>query len=135
MLLVDEYSYSIDIRTFNNDNKNCFNIMFSKTGFSVLDTGSLIIYFYFQLCGNFKMEKSRTTEVLNILHEQKSSGKLLQSNFTDRITKNKSVFEKFSSEGFENLYHYVDWLGLANDPDLVILPSANHLTDSSPQYQ
>ena len=30
------------------------------------------------------------------------------------------------NEGGESFYKYVDWLGLANDPDLVVLSSLHH---------
>jgi hypothetical protein len=34
--------------------------------------------------------------------------------------------EKFISEGKKNLYEYLEWLGLANEKEYIILPSNNH---------
>lgn len=36
------------------------------------------------------------------------------------------LFETLSSEGGENFFHYVNWLGLAKDPNLMILSSIHH---------
>jgi hypothetical protein len=39
---------------------------------------------------------------------------------------NSSVSEICASEGCENFYNYLEWLGLARDPDLVVLSSTHH---------
>jgi hypothetical protein len=36
------------------------------------------------------------------------------------------VLDLLRAEGEEDFFHYVEWLGLANDPDLLILPSTQH---------
>ena len=36
------------------------------------------------------------------------------------------VFENLLAEGAENFYHYINWLGLGKDPNLMILSSIHH---------
>ena len=40
--------------------------------------------------------------------------------------KNNPVFENLLAEGGENFYHYINWLGLGKDPNLMILSSIHH---------
>lgn len=40
--------------------------------------------------------------------------------------RNNPVFDSLAAEGAENFYHYIDWLGLSKDPDLMILSSVHH---------
>jgi len=39
---------------------------------------------------------------------------------------NNPVFENLLAEGGENFYHYINWLGLGKDPNLMILSSIHH---------
>jgi hypothetical protein len=39
---------------------------------------------------------------------------------------NNPVFESLLAEGGENFFHYINWLGLAKDPNLMILSSIHH---------
>jgi len=39
---------------------------------------------------------------------------------------NNPVFDNLLAEGGENFYHYITWLGLAKDPNLMILSSIHH---------
>jgi len=41
-------------------------------------------------------------------------------------TQNNPVFDNLLAEGGENFYHYITWLGLAKDPNLMILSSIHH---------
>jgi hypothetical protein len=47
----------------------------------------------------------------------------------DRITERNiydPAIDNLTIEGEENFYNYLDWLGLANDSDMLVLPSSNH---------
>lgn len=57
---------------------------------------------------------------------QEVSRSLYRGSFPVKINENTTVYEKLAAEGAENLYNYVEWLGLASDPDLIILPSTHH---------
>ena len=39
---------------------------------------------------------------------------------------NNPVFDSLLAEGGENFYHYITWLGLSKDPNLMILSSIHH---------
>lgn len=39
---------------------------------------------------------------------------------------NNPVFESLLAEGGENFYHYINWLDLASEPNLMILSSIHH---------
>jgi hypothetical protein len=39
---------------------------------------------------------------------------------------NNPVFDNLLAEGGENFYHYINWLGLGKDPNLMILSSIHH---------
>ncbi len=39
---------------------------------------------------------------------------------------NNPVFDNLLAEGGENFFHYVNWLGLAKDPNLMVLSSIHH---------
>ncbi len=36
------------------------------------------------------------------------------------------VFDNLAAEGGENFFHYINWLGLAKDPNMMILSSIHH---------
>jgi len=42
------------------------------------------------------------------------------------LAENNTVFEILTAEGCENFVSYIEWLGLAKDPDLVVLSSLHH---------
>jgi hypothetical protein len=41
-------------------------------------------------------------------------------------TKNNPVADTLVAEGDENFFNYLDWHGLANEPNLLVLPSRSH---------
>jgi hypothetical protein len=45
---------------------------------------------------------------------------------TVKETEISPIFTKLAEEGHENFYNYLDWLGLAKDPDFLILASSHH---------
>ena len=72
------------------------------------------------------MEDKRSAENLYIIKEQRVKERLNLNSLPVNGIENNPVLEKFVAEGCESFFNYVDWLGLANDPDLVMLPSTNH---------
>jgi hypothetical protein len=42
------------------------------------------------------------------------------------LTENNHIFETMAAEGCEHFVNYIEWLGLAKDPNLVILSSIYH---------
>jgi len=45
---------------------------------------------------------------------------------SDIIEEKKSDIEILAEEGYEDFVNYIEWLGLAKDPDLVVLSSVRH---------
>jgi len=43
----------------------------------------------------------------------------------DKLSKNP-VFDDLVAENCENFFHYLNWLGLGKDPDLMVLSSMHH---------
>jgi hypothetical protein len=43
-----------------------------------------------------------------------------------RKPEEESLYERFIAEGSDDFYNYLDWIGLANYPDIVVLSSAHH---------
>jgi len=68
---------------------------------------------------------SKTSSINNYIKEQGISIKDYRSSFPIDVVDNPAL-KKLTEEGYENFYHYIEWLGLANYHDLVILPSTNH---------
>jgi hypothetical protein len=58
------------------------------------------------------------TQSINILNSR-----AITSNY---VANNNSNLEILTSEGCENFAGYINWLGLAKDPDLVVLSSMHH---------
>ena len=42
------------------------------------------------------------------------------------LTESDPIIDKLTEEGYESFYDYLIKLGLAKDPDILILPSSNH---------
>ncbi len=42
------------------------------------------------------------------------------------IDENNPLLDRLTMEGGENFFHYISWLGLSKDPDLMILSSIHH---------
>lgn len=47
-------------------------------------------------------------------------------NQVSTATRNNPVYDNFAAEGGENFFHYINWLGLTKDPNLMILSSIHH---------
>ncbi len=43
-----------------------------------------------------------------------------------QLINNNSLFEKLSDEGCENFFDYIEWLGLSNNQNLIVLPCSHH---------
>jgi len=59
------------------------------------------------------------------------TNQLINSNIGEKIValdenQNNPVFDNLAAEGGENFFHYINWLGLAKDPNLMILSSIHH---------
>lgn len=62
----------------------------------------------------------------DVINKQRDKTGISQSTPTIDLTETKPVFELLTAEGGESFFNYIDWLGLAKDPDLIVLSSMHH---------
>ena len=71
--------------------------------------------------------KSKTvvkdSDIINKQRVKTGFGKYVQA--TD-LAETRPAFELLSTEGGESFFNYIDWLGLAKDPNLLVLSSMHH---------
>jgi hypothetical protein len=66
------------------------------------------------------------TEKSNVLDRQMDLKDLNSNQIPSDISFNNEAIDILISEGGESFYNYVKWLGLANEPDLIVLSSEHH---------
>jgi hypothetical protein len=72
------------------------------------------------------MERETASNYNYILNNQDFTTRINRESSSADIVKNNKIYEKLASEGCENFFSYIEWIGLANDPNLIILPSNRH---------
>jgi hypothetical protein len=70
------------------------------------------------------MEDKLIKEKLYTTNKMRPFATQIKSYSEDPVSTN--IYNKLASEGFESFFYYLDWLGLAYDPEILILPSTNH---------
>lgn len=72
------------------------------------------------------MEKPNVTYKSEIVNYQSVKIDAEDKNVSMDDNQNNPVFDSLLAEGGENFYHYINWLGLGKDPNLMILSSIHH---------
>jgi len=72
------------------------------------------------------MDNISVTTKSAVTFDRRLSNDLNGSATAIRGTVYNPVLDTLKADGAEDFFHYIDWLGLANDPDLIVLPSAQH---------
>ena len=72
------------------------------------------------------MEKPNVTYKSEIVNYQSVKIDTEDKNVSMDDNQNNPVFDSLLAEGSENFYHYINWLGLGKDPNLMILSSIHH---------
>ncbi len=72
------------------------------------------------------MERQGVSYKQNHISYQPVSGTMEGNIVSTDENQNNPVFENLLAEGGENFYHYINWLGLGKDPNLMILSSIHH---------
>ena len=72
------------------------------------------------------MEARTTIKNPEIITDQSISRNIFSGSFPDTIVETNPILEKLGNEGGENFYNYIEWLGLAKNPNLTILSSSHH---------
>jgi hypothetical protein len=72
------------------------------------------------------MEKPNITYKGEITNNQSIKADTRDKNVSMDENQNNPVFDSLLAEGGENFFHYINWLGLSKDPNLMILSSIHH---------
>lgn len=72
------------------------------------------------------MERPNVTYKSEIINYQPVREVMGDKNVSMDENQNNPVFDNLLAEGGENFFHYVNWLGLAKDPNLMVLSSIHH---------
>jgi hypothetical protein len=72
------------------------------------------------------MEKPNVTYKSEIVNYQPVKIDTGDKSVSMEDNQNNPVFENLLAEGGENFYHYINWLGLGKDPNLMVLSSIHH---------
>ncbi|MFZ2338532.1 MAG: hypothetical protein WAW07_02280 [Bacteroidales bacterium] len=72
------------------------------------------------------MERQNVTYKPDNISYQPVSAAMEGNVISSDENQNNPVFENLLAEGGENFYHYINWLGLGKDPNLMILSSIHH---------
>ena len=72
------------------------------------------------------MDKRTPTNKQDLVNDQSIDRIIYRSSFPVEVTEKNPILEKLIGEGCENFFHYVELLGLANNPNLIVLPSTHH---------
>lgn len=72
------------------------------------------------------MESRTTTNNQYIIKDQRITRSLYQSDLPIETGENNAFFEKLATEGCEDFFYYIELIGLAKDPNLIILSSLHH---------
>jgi len=72
------------------------------------------------------MERQGIPYKSEIINYQPIEAEMGDKNVSMDENQNNPVFDNLLAEGGENFFHYVNWLGLAKDPNLMVLSSIHH---------
>ena len=72
------------------------------------------------------MEKDAITYRTETDNNQRVNSSLVKDTTSMDENQNNPVFNNLAAEGGENFFHYINWLGLAKDPNLMVLSSIHH---------
>lgn len=72
------------------------------------------------------MENSIAINKQDVINNQRINTLTKPGGTSIDLIENNPVFEILAAEGCENFVNYIEWLGLAKDPDLVVLSSIHH---------
>lgn len=72
------------------------------------------------------MESGTTINDQHIIKDQKIDRSFYQNDLPVETCENSPVFEKLAAENGEDFFYYIKWIGLAKDPNLIILSSLHH---------
>ena len=72
------------------------------------------------------MKSKADIKGLRLINKQRVKTGIGQNVQAIDLTETRPAFELLSTEGGESFFNYIDWLGLAKDPNLLVLSSMHH---------
>lgn len=72
------------------------------------------------------MSNRKTVNEPDVIYNQKSNKFIFKDVTSNVSVKNRPVFEILATEGDKNFVNYIEWLGFANDPNMIALSSMHH---------
>lgn len=72
------------------------------------------------------MKNKTVTKTKNVISNQEDKGLSPKKNPIAKKSVVSQIHEQLAGEGQEDFYSYLEWLGLAKKPDLLILTSSHH---------
>jgi hypothetical protein len=72
------------------------------------------------------MENINITNSQDFINYQNVENQYLQAGMQVDIAENKELYEKLDAEGCTSFFHYLKWLGMVKDPNLVLLSPTHH---------
>jgi len=73
-----------------------------------------------------RMKNKAFIKETDLINKQRVKTGIGQNVQTLDLSEKRPAFELLSTEGGESFFNYIDWLGLAKDPDLLVLSSMHH---------
>jgi hypothetical protein len=74
----------------------------------------------------FRMRNKIDIKGRDVINKQRVKAGISQDISTIDLTETRPVLELLTAQGGESFFNYIDWLGLAKDPDLIVLSSMHH---------
>ena len=72
------------------------------------------------------MDKGTQTNKQTLLNDPPFGKGIYRGSYPVEVNETNPVLERLVSEGCENFFRYFELLGIANDPNIVVLPSSHH---------
>jgi hypothetical protein len=72
------------------------------------------------------METGTAAEIPYLFKAYNTGKSIFRSSLQAELIEANPVYEKLANEGCENFYNYIEWLGLAKDPNVTVLSSSHH---------
>jgi hypothetical protein len=72
------------------------------------------------------MDKGTQTNKQALLNDPLTGRGIYRGSYPGEVNETNPVLDKLVADGCENFFRYFELLGIANDPNIVILPSCHH---------
>jgi hypothetical protein len=124
-VLIDKHSNFLDDQLFCYENQTVLDLFLSKPYQKQLKLIEFFLTFIIQ-SEKRNMKSKTTTKSKNIKDNQEVKESSDNEGSIVKKTKINPIHAELADEGQEDFYSYLEWLGLAKKPDLLILTRSHH---------